>query len=90
MKDSCRWAKSVEPTFANPRGYPPEVSWIEMQSTEKRVKTQPMEPPLSEEEVLAILRSAQNKRDRACIFVHYESLCRIGDDRALKWKDFEF
>jgi len=88
--------KPTRPTVQNRYGFPKEVKWIDISMAKKKVKEQPIEAPLSEEEVFRLLLHASKRpysywiRDRAFIFVHYESMCRIGEDIVLKWRDIEF
>jgi site-specific recombinase XerD len=45
---------------------------------------------LQEDDILAMVSQARTFRDKALIFVLYESGCRIGDLARIKWKDIIF
>jgi integrase/recombinase XerD len=45
---------------------------------------------LQEDDILAMVSQARTFRDKALIFVLYESGCRIGELARIKWKDIIF
>jgi site-specific recombinase XerD len=68
--------------------YPPEVKWIKTTIKQKDL-TLP-EGLLTEEEVLKLVESANNPRDKAFIITLYESGARIGEVGGLRIKDVSF
>jgi site-specific recombinase XerD len=54
---------------------PPEVSWINIAIKEKNPRVTP-ENLLTQEEIVAILKTTTNKRDRAMIYVLFEAALR--------------
>lgn len=67
--------------------YPEEVRWIKL-----GVKKHSLLPEevLTENEVKSLIEAAGNIRDKALIFVLYESGCRIGEILSLKLRNVQF
>ncbi len=67
--------------------YPEEVRWIRAprKSTENNLPD-----ILTEEEVLKLVKVANNPRDKALVFALYESGCRVGEFLPLRIKNLHF
>jgi integrase len=81
LKKFYKWLRQTE-------DYPPEVKWIK--TTVKNKKHKLPEELLTEEDVKRLVEAADHPRDRALVFVLYESGCRIGEILALKIKHVSF
>jgi site-specific recombinase XerD/ribosomal protein L40E len=68
--------------------YPEEVSWLKTTISKKDLKLP--ESLLTEEDIKALVNSALSTRDKALIFVLYESGARIGEICSLRIKDVSF
>ncbi|MEM5867079.1 MAG: site-specific integrase [Candidatus Aenigmatarchaeota archaeon] len=69
-------------------GNPPEVSWFRL--TEKFKNKKLPEDLLTEEDIIKLVKSADTPRDKALVFVLYESGCRISEILTLKIKNIKF
>ena len=70
--------------------YPPEVSWIKLDSkleTETNVKPEDL---LSDEEIDALAKASLNPRDVALVYMLRESGCRVGELLNLRIKHIKF
>lgn len=81
LKKFYKWLRKSEDV------YPDEVRWIK-----PRVKNDIKLPEelLTEEEVMKMVATADRLRDKALIFVLYESGCRIGEIANLSMKNVQF
>lgn len=68
--------------------YPEEVRWIK--SNRRNNNHLLPEELLTEEEIKQMTEAADNPRDRALVFVLYESGCRIGEILSLKIRNVQF
>lgn len=84
--DIKRFLKWVHTGKLDGDGYPPCVSWLKNRR-EQRVFGFDI---LTQAEVKLIVDAAESQRDRALLFVLYESGCRASELLALKIKDNEF
>jgi len=75
-----KWLKKTE-------DYPEEVRWIRIKDS---VKTKLPEELLTAEEVMRLVDTADNIRDKAFILTLYESGCRIGELLTLQLKHVQF
>ena len=80
IKKFFKWLRNTDE-------YPPEVKWFK-----STVRRNEMRFPtiITKEELLKIIEAANHLRDKAFIFVLYESGCRIGEMLSLKMKDVNF
>ena len=76
FKQFFKWLKGTDE-------YPDLVKWIKVKKPKNRLLPEEL---LTTEEVKAMIRAADNPRDRAFIGVLYESACRIGEMLTLKIK----
>jgi len=83
LKMFYRWLKGGDDETT-----PREVSWIKPHSNNKKVKLP--SDLLTEEEVLCMVRAADNPRDKAFVLTLYESGCRIGELLSLRVKNVQF
>lgn len=67
--------------------YPEEVRWIKL--TCRNVRKLP-EELLTVEEIMRLVETAENLRDKAFVLVLYESGCRIGEILSLQLKHVQF
>lgn len=70
----------------NDEFYPPVVSWIK--KANKRVKLERSDL-IEEEEFLTMIRTCDNPRDRAILWLLYEAGLRVGELISLKIRDFK-
>jgi len=82
LKRFYKWFKG------NNEEYPDEVKWIKTTLKEKDLLLP--EELLSEEEVMSLVNSCDNIRDKAFIITLYESGTRIGELGSLRIRDVEF
>lgn len=80
LKRFIKWLKSS-------KDYPDEVSWIKAPYPRNTLLANQL---LTEEEIIKMVELATNPRDKAFIFVLYESGCRIGEMLTTRIKDLEF
>ncbi|MDR2719484.1 MAG: tyrosine-type recombinase/integrase [Nitrososphaerota archaeon] len=73
LRKLVQYAK--EGSCAKSTTVPPEVSWINIAIKEKNPRVTP-ENLLTQEEIIAILKTTTNKRDRAMIYVLFEAALR--------------
>ncbi len=80
LKKFYKWIRKTE-------YYPDEVRWIKTsrKSTESHIPE-----ILTEEEVLRLVESADNPRDKALVMTLYESGCRIGELLTMRIKNLSF
>ena len=71
----------------NDKGYPESVSWIKTHGYERRKLPEEL---LTKEDVKALVEAAQNPRDRALIFMLYESGARAGEILGIRIKHVNF
>lgn len=71
----------------NSKDYPDEVSWIKAPYPKNTLRANQL---LTEEEIKRMVEVATNPRDKAFIFILYESGCRIGELLTVRIKDVEF
>lgn len=81
LKKFYKWLKRS-------KHYPKEVKWIK--STVKKNNLTLPEELLTEDEVKKLVEAAHHPRDKALVFVLYESGCRIGELTTLRIKNVEF
>lgn len=82
LKKFYKWLRKTEDH------YPEEVRWIKATvRNQSRLLPQDL---LTEEEVLKLVEAADTIRNKAFIFVLYESGCRIGEIASLKLKNVQF
>lgn len=81
LKKFYKWLRKSE-------HYPKEVRWIK--STVRNEKSRLPEELLTEEEVKKLIEVAEHPRDKAFVFVLYESGCRVGELTTLRIKDVVF
>jgi site-specific recombinase XerD len=84
IKKFFKWLRGIEDKGM----YPEEVRWIT--TTAKANSNKRPEDLLTEEDVLRMINSAGNERDRAFIATLYESGCRIAEILSLKIKHIAF
>lgn len=80
LKVFFRWFRKTDE-------YPDEVKWV--RTTVKNHKFLP-EEVLTEDDVMKLIESATNLRDKAFILVLYESGCRIGEILTLRIRNVQF
>lgn len=81
IKKFYKWLKGDENT------YPEEVRWLK--TTMKNSKIKIPEDLIMENEVKDLVNAAECERDRAFVFLLYESGCRIGELLGLKLKNIQ-
>lgn len=69
-------------------GYPDVVSWIEVGVRKRNMKLP--EDLLTEEEVKTLIGACYNARDRAMVFLLYESAARASEVLSMRVKDVQF
>jgi integrase/ribosomal protein L40E len=82
IKKFYKWLRKTEDT------YPDEVRWIK-----PRIKNGNHKLPeelLTEDEIKKMVDAAEHIRDKALIFILYESGCRIGEIASMKIKHVQF
>jgi len=85
LKHFYRWLRTGALDKSIP--YPPEVAWVKANLKKNELK----EPDvLTEDEAMAIIRSADKPRDKAFIAVLYEGGFRIGEILSTRVGDVEF
>lgn len=72
----------------NGEDYPDKVKW--MKATINRNSNKLPEDLLTQEEIRQMIQAADNPRDKALIFVLYESGCRFGELMSIKLKNVVF
>jgi integrase len=80
IKRFFRWLRNTE-------NYPDEVRWIKTFTPKNHLMPNQL---LSEDEIKSLVDHAEHPRDKAFIFLLYESGCRIGEILTLRIKDVEF
>jgi len=80
LKSFFKWLKDS-------KDYPEEAAWIKSPCPKNSLLANQI---LTEEEVKRMVEVATNPRDKAFIFVLYESGCRIGELVTIRMKDVEF
>ena len=81
LKKFYKWLRGGEE-------YPPEVRWIKTTLKQKDAKLPG--DLLTEDEILRLVESATNARDRAFIITLYESTARIGEIGSMRIRDVSF
>lgn len=81
IKKFYKWMKGCE------NSYPEEVDWLK--TTMKNSKIKIPEDLIMENEVKDLVNAAECERDRAFVFLLYESGCRIGELLGLKLKNIQ-
>jgi integrase/recombinase XerD len=81
LKKFYKWLRGTE-------GYPEEVAWLK--TNVKNSKHLLPEELLTDDDVKRLAQIADNPRDKALIFVLYESGCRIGEILTLQIKHLSF
>ncbi|MDH5266325.1 MAG: site-specific integrase [Candidatus Bathyarchaeota archaeon] len=71
----------------NSKDYPDEVSWIKASYPKNTLRANQL---LTGEDIKRMVEVATNPRDKAFIFILYESGCRIGELLTVRIKDVEF
>jgi len=82
LKKFYKWIRNSE------ESYPDEVRWIK--TTSDKSKERLPSNLLDEEDIIKLIQNADKIRDKAFIFVLYESGCRIGEILTLKIKHVTF
>jgi len=82
LKKFYKWLRGID------EGYPEEVKWIK--TTVRNSKHKLPEELLTEEDIQKLVESAEHPRDKALVFVLYESGCRIGELSSLRIKNIQF
>jgi len=80
LRKFFKWLKNSE-------NYPKEVSWIRAAIPRNELMSNQL---ITEEEIKKMVEVATNPRDKALLFVLYESGCRIGELLSLRIGDVEF
>jgi integrase len=82
MKRFYKWYRSWED------GYPPEVKWIKLRTNiQNKLQKKDL---LTVEDIEKLAESANNLRDKAFIWVYFESMRRLGEIMTLNVGDVEF
>ena len=82
LKRFYKWFRRCE------EGYPPEVKWIKVKdSFPNRLRKKDL---LTVEEIEAIVKAASTLRDKALIWLYFESMRRLGEILNLNIGDVEF
>jgi len=81
IKKFFKWLRKTE-TF------PDEVKWIKSALKENQKKLP--EDMLTEEEILSLINTSQNIRDKALIALLFDSGCRIGELLNMRIRDIEY
>lgn len=82
LKRFFKWFRRCE------EGYPPEVKWIKTkENIPSRIRKKDL---LTVEEIEAIVKAASTLRDKALIWVYFESMRRLGEIMNMNIGDVEF
>lgn len=71
-----------------PKQYPPEVVWLK--TADKNEETRDPSSDLTVDEIKALARAAEHPRDKALIWVLYETAARIGELLSVQLKHLSF
>ena len=82
LKKFYKWLEGIED------GYPDRVKWMKATIAHNHRKLP--DELLTQDEIRQMIQAADNPRDKALVFVMYESGCRIGELLSIKLKHVQF